>query len=93
MGIRAALGAVEARLTTMVLGEGLGMSSIGIAIGVAIAAVATRPMRALLFGVATIDPLVYAAVSLILVGVAIVASLAPARRAARIDPVVALRSD
>jgi ABC-type lipoprotein release transport system permease subunit len=50
-------------------------------------------MRALLFGVATIDPLVYAAVSLILAGVAIVASLAPARRAARIDPVVALRSD
>jgi predicted permease len=93
MGIRAALGAVEGRLTTMVLGEGLGMSSIGIAIGVAIAAAATRPMRALLFGVATVDPLVYAAVSLILAGVAIVASLAPARRAARIDPVVALRSD
>jgi predicted permease len=93
MGIRAALGAVEGRLTTMVLGEGLRMSSLGIAIGVGVAAVATRPMRALLFGVATVDPLVYAAVALTLAGVAIVASLAPARRAARIDPVVALRSD
>jgi ABC-type antimicrobial peptide transport system permease subunit len=69
------------------------MSSLGIAIGVAAAAVATRPMRALLFGVATVDPLVYAVVALALAGVAIVASLAPARRAARIDPVVALRSD
>jgi predicted permease len=93
MGIRAALGAVEGRLTTMVLGEGLRMSSLGIAIGVGVAAVATRPMRALLFGVATVDPLVYAAVAFTLAGVAIVASLAPARRAARIDPVVALRSD
>jgi len=93
MGIRAALGAVEGRLTTMVLGEGLRMSSLGIAIGVVVAAVATRPMRALLFGVATVDPLVYAAVAATLAGVAIVASLAPARRAARIDPMVALRSD
>ncbi len=93
MGIRAALGAVEGRLTTMVLGEGLRMSSLGIVIGVVAAAAATRPMRALLFGVATVDPLVYAAVALTLAGVAIVASLAPARRAARIDPVVALRSD
>ena len=93
MGIRAALGAVEGRLTTMVLGEGLRMSSFGIAIGVAAAAVVTRPMRALLFGVSAADPVVYAAVAVTLAGVAIVASLAPARRAARIDPVVALRSD
>jgi ABC-type antimicrobial peptide transport system permease subunit len=93
MGIRAALGAVEGRLTTMVLGEGLRMSSLGIAIGVGVAAVATRPMRALLFGVTTVDPLVYAAVAVTLAGVAIAASLAPARRAARIDPVVALRHD
>jgi ABC-type antimicrobial peptide transport system permease subunit len=69
------------------------MSSLGIAIGVAAAAVVTRPMRALLFGVSAGDPVVYAAVAVTLAGVAIVASLAPARRAARIDPVVALRSD
>jgi ABC-type antimicrobial peptide transport system permease subunit len=93
LGIRAALGAVEGRLTTMVLGEGLRMSSVGIGVGIAVAALATRPMRALLFGVATLDPLVYAAVALTLAGVAIAATLAPARRAARVDPMIALRSD
>jgi putative ABC transport system permease protein len=93
LGIRAALGAVEGRLTTMVLGEGLRMSSVGIGVGIAVAALATRPMRALLFGVTTLDPLVYAAVALTLAGVAIAATLAPARRAARVDPMIALRSD
>jgi putative ABC transport system permease protein len=93
LGIRSALGAVEGRLTAMVLGEGLRMSSLGIAIGVVLAALATRPMRALLFGVTALDPLVYAGVALILACVALAASLAPARRAARVDPLVALRSD
>ncbi len=93
LGIRAALGAVEGRLTTMVLGEGLRMSSVGIGVGIAVAALATRPMRALLFGVTTLDPLVYAAVALTLAGVAIAATLAPARWAARVDPMIALRSD
>ncbi len=93
LGIRAALGAVEGRLTTMVLGEGLRMSSLGIAIGVVAAALATRPMHALLFGVSALDPTIYVAVVGTLVAVTIVASLAPARRAARVDPVVALRSD
>ncbi|HEV8445417.1 MAG TPA: ABC transporter permease [Gemmatimonadaceae bacterium] len=93
LGIRSALGAVESRLTAMVLGEGLRMSSAGIALGVVLAALATRPMRALLFGVTALDPLVYVGVALTLAGVAIAASLAPARRAARVDPIIALRSE
>ena len=93
LGIRAALGAVEGRLTAMVLGEGLRMSSIGIAIGVVAATLATRPMHALLFGVVALDPTVYVAVASILLGVTIVASLAPARRAARVDPITALRTE
>ena len=93
IGVRAALGAVEGRLTAMVLGEGLRMSSIGIVLGVAIAAPATRPMRSLLFGVAALEPLVCVAVAGALAGVAIVASLAPARRAAHVDPSVALKSE
>jgi putative ABC transport system permease protein len=93
LGLRSALGAVESRLTAMVLGEGLRMSSLGIAIGVVAAAIATRPMRALLFGVTALNPTIYVVVAAALAGVTILASLAPARRAARVDPVVALRSD
>ncbi len=91
LGIRAALGAAQGRLTTMVIGEGLRMSSVGIAIGVAAAMLATQPLRTLLFGVDALDPLVYVAVGATLVGVTIAASLAPARRAARVDPAVALK--
>ncbi len=93
IGIRAALGAVETRLTAMVIGEGLRLSSVGIAIGVLVAMLATQPLHALLFGVTPLDPLVYLVVGATLVGVTIVASLAPARRAARVDPVVALKSE
>jgi putative ABC transport system permease protein len=91
LGIRAALGAVESRLTAMVIGEGLRMSSLGVAIGVVAATLATRPLRALLFGVTALDPIVYAVVAAALIVVTIAASFAPARRAARVDPVEALR--
>lgn len=93
LGIRSALGALQGRITTMVVGEALQMAGLGVAVGVAGAAIATRPLHALLYGVDPLSPAVYAAVACALLLVAAAAALAPARRAARVDPVVALRSD
>ena len=93
LGIRTALGAVERRITGMVVLEGVRMSIVGIVIGVVAAVMASRSLSTLVFGVATTDTTVYAGVSLLLLLVAVAASYVPARRAARVDPLVALRSD
>jgi putative ABC transport system permease protein len=93
LGIRTALGAVETRITMMVIGEGLRMTAVGIAIGIVTALVAARSLRALVFGVTTGDPQVYAAVAVTLAVVATAAAYFPARRAARVDPLTALRGE
>ena len=93
LGIRTALGAVERRITMMVIGEGLRMTSIGIAIGVGVGLVAARSLRALVFGVTTGDPRVYAGVAITLAVVATASAYFPARRAARVDPLTALRGE
>jgi ABC-type antimicrobial peptide transport system permease subunit len=75
------------------LRHGLWLTGIGIAIGVAVAILLTRVIASYLFGVSPFDPLTYAVVSLVLATVSLVAIYLPARRAARVDPIVALRAD
>jgi putative ABC transport system permease protein len=93
LGVRAALGAGRRDLTRLVLGQGLRVTLAGVVAGLAGAAAITRLLGSLLFGISALDPPTFAAAALALVGVAIVASYVPVRRAARIDPLVALRND
>jgi ABC-type antimicrobial peptide transport system permease subunit len=76
-----------------VVGEGVSMASIGAAAGLATALGLTRLMRGILYGVSPFDVWTFAAVTALLVAVALVATLVPARRATRVDPLIALRSD
>jgi len=91
IGVRMALGARRNDISRMVVAEGLGMASLGIAIGLAGALALTRLMVALLFGVSPTDLPTFAAVPVMLAAVAVLASWLPARRAAAVEPVVALR--
>ncbi|HSO75768.1 MAG TPA: FtsX-like permease family protein, partial [Blastocatellia bacterium] len=91
IGIRMALGASHGSVLRLVVGEGMILALIGIGIGVVASFFLTRLMSTLLFGVSTTDPITFAAISLLFAGVSIVASLVPARRAMRVDPMVALR--
>ncbi len=93
MGIRVALGAQPAQVRWLVVRHGLALAITGLAVGLVIAAFATRFMSALLFNVAPNDPLTLAGVSLILAATSLVAASLPARRAARVDPAIALRAE
>ena len=93
IGIRLALGASPARVRNGLLGQGLALAAAGTAIGLAAALALMRLMAGLLFGVTPRDPLSFAGVAAVLVGVAAVAVWLPARRATGIDPVQALRSE
>jgi putative ABC transport system permease protein len=93
MGVRVALGAQVSDVIRLVVREGAGLGAVGVAIGAVVALYATRWVKPLLFDVSPRDPVVFGSVVLILIVVAIAASWIPARRAARVDPQVALRSD
>jgi predicted permease len=93
IGVRIALGAQTAHVRQLFLRHGLWLIVTGIAIGSGVAVALTRVMSAFLFGVGPMDPVTYGAVSAILALVALLATYLPARRAARVDPVVALRAD
>jgi predicted permease len=93
IGIRLALGAQISDVRQMFLRHGLRLTAAGIAIGIVVAVILTRVMSALLFGVGPLDPLTYAAVSGALAAVALLATYLPARRASRVPPTVALRSE
>jgi len=93
VGIRMALGARPGDVLLLVLRQSLWAAAGGVAIGAVGAAALTRTMRSLLFGVSATDPLTFASVALLLAAAAIVASYLPARRATRVDPLVALRSE
>jgi putative ABC transport system permease protein len=91
IGIRIALGARSADIIQLVLKQGLGLVLLGIGIGLLAAFALTRLMASLLFGVTATDSLSFILVSIILALAALVACLVPARRAARVDPIIALR--
>jgi putative ABC transport system permease protein len=91
IGVRVALGADQRDVLRMVMGQGLRLALIGVAIGIAGALGLMRLISTLLYGVKPTDPLTFIAVSFILMGVALLASYIPARRATKVDPLVALR--
>jgi predicted permease len=91
IGIRMALGGSRGRMLALVMGQGMKLVGIGVALGLALAYGATRLLASLLFGVKASDPLTFAAVAAILSAAALVAAYVPARRATAVDPVVALR--
>jgi predicted permease len=93
IGVRMALGAVRTRVVAMVLRDSLTPVIVGAAVGVAAALIGARLIAALLYGVSATDPLTLAGVVAVLLGVAVVASVVPASRAARVDPIVALREE
>jgi putative ABC transport system permease protein len=86
-----AIGAQPAEVSRMVLRQGLGLTLVGVGIGLAASVGLARGMARLLYGVSPTDPPTYAAVSLLWLAVAFAACYLPARRAARVDPTVALR--
>ena len=93
IGVRMALGAEATQVVRMVLGQGLRAAAAGVALGAGGAWVLGRGVRALLYGVSPGDPLVFGTTALVLVAVAALAAWLPARRAARVDPIVALRAE
>jgi predicted permease len=93
IGVRLALGADMRDIIGMVLGEGVKRTAVGIVLGLAGALAASRAVRGLLYGVGATDPMTYASVVALLLGVTVAACLVPAWRAARVNPLIALRAD
>jgi len=93
LSVRAALGAAKSDLVRLVIREGLGATATGLALGLVTAAGLTRLMQSVLFGVGPLDLVAFAAAPFILIPIAVVACLLPAARAARTDPIEALRAE
>jgi len=93
IGVRVALGADKGDVLRLVVGRGLGLTAAGVALGVLGAAGFTRVLRSQLYGVSPFDPLSFVLTTLLLVAVTLLASYVPARRAMKVDPMVALRHE
>jgi putative ABC transport system permease protein len=93
IGVRLALGAQRRDVLRMIVGQGMAMTAAGTAVGMVSALLAARLMSSLLFGVSAADPVTFTAIPILLAAVAFVACYVPARRATRVDPLVALRTE
>jgi ABC-type antimicrobial peptide transport system permease subunit len=93
IGVRAAMGASAADVVKLILRQGMIMAGAGIVLGLIASAALTRIVNRYLVGVSSTDPITFATVAVVLLGVAAVASWVPARRASRIDPSLALRDE
>jgi putative ABC transport system permease protein len=93
IGVRMALGATSRTVVAMVVGRGLVLTGTGLAIGLVAAALGTRAMKTMLYGVDAVDPATFASVAALLCAIAVLACWVPALRAARVDPIVVLRDE
>jgi putative ABC transport system permease protein len=93
IGIRVTLGAQANDVFRIVVGEGMRLALLGVAVGVVAALISTRVLRTFLYGISAVDPVTFVATALLLTMVAVAASYFPARRATRVDPMVALRHE
>jgi ABC-type antimicrobial peptide transport system permease subunit len=93
IGVRLALGAQAGQVLSMVVASGTRLAVLGLLLGLVGAGVLTRLLRALLYGTEPLDPLTFAGMSVVLLGVGLLASYLPARRAARIDPAESMKME
>jgi putative ABC transport system permease protein len=93
LGVRIALGATSRHALKLIIGQGMKLVALGVALGLGIALAVTRLMAHLLFGVVATDPLTFTAIALLLAFVALLACYIPARRAAKVDPMMALKHE
>jgi predicted permease len=93
IGVRMALGATASAVRRMVVSQGTRVVMVGVGLGVAVAFAATRLLGSLLYGVKPVDPIVFGAMSLMMIAIGVVASYVPARRASSVNPIESLRSD
>src|SRR5699024_920382 len=93
VGIRMALGSTRSNVTALILGDSMKLTMLGVAIGIAGALALTRVVAGLLYEVSAFDAMTFVSAPLMLAGVGFVASWIPARRAAKVDPAIAMRAD
>jgi putative ABC transport system permease protein len=93
IGVRMALGATAGGVLRLIVGKGMALALLGVAIGLGASYALTRLMKDFLFGVTATDPLTFGLIAALLIVVALLACWIPARRAARVDPIIALRCE